>query len=194
VERVPAEAIAAYYPAESQSGVIGLVGSRRTQTIDELLAATAPVIVLLDGVEDPYNFGQSVRSLYAAGIGGLVLRPRNWLSAAATVIRASAGATEFMPTAVAEPEEALAAVRARGMQVVVADAKGARPMYEVDLTGPLFLVIGGEKRGVGRSLMNAADVRISIPYGRDFGHDLGTAGATAVLAFEVLRQRLLRRG
>jgi 23S rRNA (guanosine2251-2'-O)-methyltransferase len=152
------------------------------------------VIVFLDGVEDPYNFGQSVRALYAAGIDGLVLRPRNWLSAAATVIRASAGATEFMPTAVAEPEEALAAARARGLPLAVADTEGARPMYEVDLAGPLFLVIGGEKRGVGRSVMNAADMRISIPYGRDFAHDLGTAGATAVLAFEVLRQRLLRRG
>jgi 23S rRNA (guanosine2251-2'-O)-methyltransferase len=194
VERVPVEAIAAHYPGESQSGVIGLVGPRRTQTLDELLAATAPVIVFLDGVEDPYNFGQSVRSLYAAGIDGLVLRSRNWLSAAATIIRASAGATEFMPTAVAEPEEALAAVRARGLPLAVADTEGARPMYEADLAGPLFLVIGGEKRGVGRSLMNAADMRISIPYGRDFAHDLGAAGATAVLAFEVLRQRLLRRG
>ncbi len=191
--RVPAEVMAGYYPGDNQSGVIARVGPRRLLSLDELLTAADPVIVLLDGVEDPYNFGHAVRALYAAGIDGLLLRPRNWLSAAATVIRASAGATEFMPMAVVEPGEAIAAARARGIPLAVADAEEARPMYEANLAGPLFLVIGGEKRGVGRSLLNAADVRIRIPYGRDFTHDLGTAGAAAILAFEVLRQRLLRR-
>lgn len=192
-ERVPAETIAGFYPDGVRSGVIALVGPRRTLSLDILLTAPDPVIVFLDGVEDPYNFGQSVRSLYAAGIDGLVLRPRNWLSAAATVIRASAGATEFMPTAIAEPGEALAAIRSRGIPLAVATSQNARPMYEADLSGPLFLVIGGEKRGVGRSFLSGADMRVSIPYGRGFTHDMGTAGATAVLAFEVLRQRLMGR-
>jgi 23S rRNA (guanosine2251-2'-O)-methyltransferase len=193
VERVPAATIVAHFPDEGHSGVIARVGPRRTLPLDDLFTATDPVIVFLDGVEDPYNFGQAVRSLYAAGIDGLILRPRNWLSAAATAIRASAGATEFMPTAVAEPAEALAALRSRGIPLAVAVAHNARPMHEVDLTGPLCLAIGGEKRGVGRALLNEADLRVAIPYGRDFAHDLGTTGATTALAFEVLRQRLARR-
>lgn len=193
LERVPTETIAGHAPGAERGGVIAQVGPRRMLPLDDLFAAAEPVIVLLDGVEDPYNFGQSVRSLYAAGIDGLVLRSRNWLSAAATVIRASAGATEFMPTAVAEPAEALAAARSRRIPVAIAAADSARPMHEVDLAGPLLLIIGGEKRGVGRSLEDEADLRVRIPYGRDFEHDLGTAGATTALAFEVLRQRLARR-
>jgi 23S rRNA (guanosine2251-2'-O)-methyltransferase len=193
VERIPAEAIAGHAPGAERSGIVARAGPRRMLPLGDLFAVAEPVIVLLDGVEDPYNFGQSVRSLYAAGIDGLVLRARNWLSAAATVIRASAGATEFMATAAAEPVEALAAARSRGIPVAIAAAHNARPMHEVDLAGPLLLIIGGEKRGVGRSLEDEADLRVRIPYGRDFEHDLGTAGATTALAFEVLRQRLARR-
>jgi 23S rRNA (guanosine2251-2'-O)-methyltransferase len=192
IARVPAETIAGHAPGGADSGVIAQVGPRRTQPLVELLAAANPVLVFLDGVEDPLNFGQAVRSLYAAGIDGLIMRPRNWLSVAARTIRASAGATEFMPTAVAEPAEALVAVRSRGVPLAVAASHNARPMHEVNLSGPLLLAIGGEKRGVGRALLKEADVRVGIPYGRDFAQDLGTVGAATALAFEVLRQRRAR--
>jgi 23S rRNA (guanosine2251-2'-O)-methyltransferase len=169
--------------------VVARVGPRRPASLDTLFDPLGAVVVLLDGVEDPYNFGQAVRSLYAAGIDGLIVPPRNWLSAAATVTRASAGATEYMPTAVAATAEATAHARARVVPVAVAVAEDARPMDEVELTGPLLLIIGGEKRGVSRATRRAADLRVAIPYGRDFPQALGTAGAAAVLAFEVLRQR-----
>jgi 23S rRNA (guanosine2251-2'-O)-methyltransferase len=161
--------------------------------LDALLAPAEPVIVMLDGVEDPYNFGQAIRALYAAGIDGLVVGPRSWLSAAAIVIRASAGASEFMPTAVSESAPAITSARLQDIPIAIASAERARPMYEVDLSGPLFLIIGGEKRGVARSLQREADLRVSIPYGRDFPQALGTAGAAAVLAFEIMRQRRARR-
>jgi tRNA G18 (ribose-2'-O)-methylase SpoU len=61
------------------------------------------------------------------------------------------------------------------------------------LTAPLFLIIGGEKRGVTRSFADAADMRLKIPYGREFRQSLGTTAAAAVLAFEVMRQRLSKR-
>jgi 23S rRNA (guanosine2251-2'-O)-methyltransferase len=107
------------------------------------------------------------------------------------VIRASAGATEFMPTAAQETAEAVTAARARAIPVALA-AEDGPPMDEVDLAGPLLLLIGGEKRGVGRATQQAADLRVRIPYGRDVAYALGTAGAAAVLAFEVLRQRRAR--
>ncbi len=194
VERVAGEVIAAHMPEGSTSGIIARVGPRRFSALDELIFGHAPVIVMLDGVEDPFNFGQAVRSLYAAGIDGLVVRPRNWLTAAATVIRASAGACEMMPTAAAETADVVAMFRGRGVPVAIATPNDARPMFDVDLTGPLLLIIGGEKRGVARSVVQLADVRVSIPYGRDFTLDLGTAGAAAALGFEILRQRLERQG
>lgn len=186
--RVPAEIIAESVPGSAHGGVVARVGARRMAGLGDLLSLPRPVIFMLDGVEDPYNFGQAVRSLYAAGIDGLIVPPRNWLSAA-TVIRASAGATEFMPSAVAEANEAIAAARAAGFSIAVATAEDSRSMTELDLSGPLLLFVGGEKRGVSRAVEAVADWRVGIPYGREVGYSLGTAAAAAVLAFEILRQR-----
>lgn len=192
LSRVPAASMAELIPGGESATVIAAVGLKRMVALAELGVTERPVIALLDGVEDPFNFGQAVRSLYAAGIDGLIVWPRNWLSEA-TVIRASAGATEFMSMAVAEVDDAIKIARERGLSIIVAMSEGARLMYEVDLSGPLLLIIGGEKRGVARSVLQAADNRVRIPYGRDFPYSLGTAGATAILAFEIMRQRLMTR-
>ncbi len=191
VQRVPASEIEVRASGSTHGGVIALVGPRRLVTLDDLGAANpAPFVAMIDGVEDPFNFGQAVRALYAAGCDGLVLRPRNWLSAAGVVARASAGASEWLPIAIAETVEAAAEhFRRRGLCVAVAAEEDAVPLYDADLTGPLFLVIGGEKRGITRSFRDGADLRLAIPYGSPFDQSLGTAAATAVIAFEVLRQR-----
>lgn len=189
VSRVPEVIISKHVSGEAHGGIIARVGSRRMSALDDLFASAAPVVFVLDGVEDPYNFGQAIRSIYAAGIDGLVVPARNWLSAAATVIRASAGASEHMPTAVATTADAVAMAQMRQIPVGMATAEKARPMHELDLAGPLLLVVGGEKRGVARAVEEAADWRVSIPYGREVGYALGTAAAAAVLSFEILRQR-----
>jgi 23S rRNA (guanosine2251-2'-O)-methyltransferase len=189
VTRAPADVIAGFVSGERHGGIIASVGPRRLSTLNDLFTGVSPVVFLIDGVEDPYNFGQAVRSMYAAGIDGLIVPPRNWLSAAATVIRASAGASEYMPTAVSGTVEAVAVAQARGFAVAVATSVDARPMTEVDLSGPLLLIIGGEKRGVARAVEQAAELRVSIPYGRKIDLALGTSSAVAVLAFEILRRR-----
>lgn len=193
LSRVSAEEIEARAGGKSHGGVLAEIGPYQFTPLSELLtnASPAPFIAMIDGVEDPFNFGQAIRALYAAGADGLVLRPRNWLSAAGVVARASAGASELIPTAVAETaEDAAAFFRERGLQIACAsDAPGSRSLYDTALTGPLFLLIGGEKRGVTRSFLASADLKLRIPYGRPLPHSLGTAPATAIIAFEVLRQR-----
>ena len=83
--------------------MIALVGERQYVSLADLLPDSAiPFIVMLDGIEDPYNFGFTIRALYAAGVHGIVLRPRNWTSASAVVGRASAGTVERMPLAIAD--------------------------------------------------------------------------------------------
>jgi 23S rRNA (guanosine2251-2'-O)-methyltransferase len=191
VQRVPAAEIDALAQGKSHGGVIAFAGARQFVPLEALLSAPDPFIVMLDGVEDPFNFGQAVRAFYAAGAHGLVLRPRNWMSAAGVVARSSAGASELMPTALAETTQAAAEFfRAHGLRVAVAAKDRATPIYEADLSGGLFLVIGGEKRGTTRSFAQAADLRLSIPYGRHYPHALGTTPASAVLAFEIMRQRM----
>ncbi|NLE51397.1 MAG: RNA methyltransferase [Chloroflexi bacterium] len=191
VERAEAAAIDAIAQGTTHGGVIARVGMRQFVPLGDLGAdAGAPFVAMLDGVEDPFNFGQAVRALYAAGAHGLVVRPRNWLSAAGTVARASAGASEWMPTAVAETAlDAAAHFRARGLTIACTAQQGAVSIYEADLSGPLFLVIGGERRGITRSFLDQADLLLEIPYGQAFDQSLGTTGATAVLAFEIMRQR-----
>lgn len=191
VERTSGDAIDALAQGKSHGGVIALAGARQFVPLESLVSEiTRPFVVMLDGVEDPFNFGQAVRAFYAAGADGLVLRGRNWMSAAGVVARASAGASELMPTAIAETTQAAADFfRAQGLRVAVADKERATSIYEADLSSALFLVVGGEKRGVTRSFADAADLRLNIPYGRRYPHSLGTTAAAAVLAFEIMRQR-----
>jgi 23S rRNA (guanosine2251-2'-O)-methyltransferase len=194
VKRIGAEVIDRYASGKSHGGMIALVGPRRYLPLEKLAGgSTLPFVVMLDGIEDPFNFGLAIRSLYAAGVDGLVVRPRNWMSAAGIVARASAGASELMPTAVAETALAAAEfLKGRGLSVACAVRRDSVSIHDTRLAVPLFLVIGGEKRGISRPLLKKADLRLEIPYGRRFAHSLGTASAAAVLAFEIMRQR--RRG
>ena len=184
-------------------GVVAEVGPRRFVGLDDLLTYSGGErawIVMLDGVEDPFNFGQSIRSLYAAGCHGVVLRPRNWAAPApdaavpgaeAVIARASAGTTELMPMAIVEtPEEAAAFYRQRGLTVIAtADRAEAQSLRDVPLTDPMFLLVGGEKRGVKRSFLDQADRVLRVPYARPFEHALGTVAAVSVIGFEIARQR-----
>ncbi len=202
-QRQPREAIDALAQGKTHGGVVAEVGERKFLTLDDLLPSPQPLsqgergfIVMLDGIEDPFNFGQAVRALYAAGVDGLVVRPRNWMSAATVVTRASAGTTELMPTAIADnPETAAAFFQQHGLRIAAtARDRRAISIYDVDLNQPTFLVIGGEKRGISREFMDAADVLIKIPYRRKFPHSLGTVASTAIIAFEMMRQGFAGRG
>jgi 23S rRNA (guanosine2251-2'-O)-methyltransferase len=177
----------------SHGGVIALVGPRTYAELDALIDGleSAPLVAALDGVEDPFTYGQAVRALYAAGADGLVVRQRSWETAAGVVTRASAGASELLPTAVTPSLETLAgAARGAGLQVACAGGgPQAVDLDEVDLTVPTLLVIGGERRGISRSFLAGADVVVRIPYGRRHAPSLGTAAAAAVIAFEARRQR-----
>ena len=192
IEQVESELIDELAVGRTHGGVVGLVGSRRESAVAQLLSEVGEgsLIVMLDGIEDPFNFGQAVRALYAAGVDGLVVR-RSWETAVATVTRASAGATELMPTArTPSAEEAATACRMAGMRVACAVAEeGAEPLSDADLTGGVFLLIGGERRGVTRSFIEQADQRIRIAYGRDRAPELGAATSAAIIGFEALRQR-----
>lgn len=187
LERAEIDAIA---EGQTHGGVVARVGKRKFEALADLGdGPSAGFVAMLAGVEDPYNFGQAIRSLHAAGAHGLVVPPRNWTSAASTVARASAGASEFLPMALAEDE--LAAVkhfRARNFNIVCTGLD-ATPLFEAELSKPIFLLIGGEKRGLSAAVLAQADTVLTIPYGRKFKQALDTTSATAVLAFEVMRQR-----
>jgi 23S rRNA (guanosine2251-2'-O)-methyltransferase len=142
----------------------------------------------MEGIEDPYNFGYTIRSLYAAGVTGIVLSPRNWMSAAGVVARSSAGASELIPIYTATPEDAVDQFKAAGYQILCAGIRDSVSIFEKDFPFPLLLVIGGEKRGISRKLLDKADQIVRIDYGRSFRGSLSAASAATVMAFELFRQ------
>lgn len=190
VELQPRAMIDALASGRSHGGIIAEVGERYLVPLAQL-AVDAAFVVMLDGIEDPYNFAAALRSLYAAGATGLVIRPRSWATATAVVARASAGASELLPTAEADDPSLAAAelLRAGLRSVMAAQRRNAISLYEADLVGPLFLLIGGERRGVTRAAVDAAETMVRIPYARSDAPSLGTAAAAAIIGFEVMRQR-----
>src|SRR3972149_1989508 len=192
LQSVPGSELETLAQGHSHGGVLATAGPRDFLTLAKLAAGLPnPFVAMLYGVEDPYNYGQAIRALYAAGAHGLVAPERNWDNALSVIARASAGASEYMPTAkVAKPEEAIAHFKARGFTVAsTAKEPKAVSLYATDLHGPLFVLIGGERRGLGAAAPAACDLHLTVPYGRAFHADLDVTSSTAALAFEVMRQR-----
>lgn len=174
----------------SHGGILAYVGERQYEDAQTLLNGENPFLALLEGIEDPYNFGGALRSLYAAGVTGVLVPERNWCSAAGVVAKASAGASEKMPIAcVSDWDEVLTAAKERGIKIRCAERKNAISLYESDLTGPLLLVFGGEMRGISAKIMKHSQQNIFLPYGSDFRNALSANSAAAVFAFEAYRQR-----
>ena len=188
VEGVGADEIDKIAVGSSHGGIITLCSDR---TIPALKPNDLPengFFMLLDGIEDPYNFGYALRSISAAGADGVILPERNWMSAAGVVCRASAGASETLPLFVSEPAEAACIFSGAGYKIVCADIKNSVSMWEADLSRPLLLIVGGEKRGISKTLLSKADSVVRIDYGRELCASLSAASASSILAFEVLRQ------
>ncbi len=188
IEKVSEEIIEQNTIGNTHGGVIAICSER---TINELKIddiSENGIYFMLEGIEDPYNFGYSLRSLYASGVSGIILSPRNWMSAAGVVSRASAGASELFPMYVCEPLKAIEMFKNKGYAVYCADKPNSVSIYETELKKPLFVLVGGEKRGNSKPVLDAADKIISIDYGRDFPAALSAASASTVIAFEIMRQ------
>ena len=144
--------------------------------------------VMIEGIEDPYNFGYSLRSLYAMGCSGVILTERNWMSAAGIVSRSSAGASERFHIFRSTPTEAIEIFKNKGYSVVCADENTDNILGECELKLPLLLIVGGEKRGISRSVIDSADILVKINYAREFRASLSAASATTMFAYEIARQ------
>lgn len=172
----------------------GILAKCTARTIPELISVPVGSLpangffAMLDGIEDPYNFGYALRSIYAAGVDGIILPKRNWLTAAGVVARASAGASEMLPLYTADPADAAVFFKNIGYRVICADMPNSVSVYDANLAKPVFLVVGGEKRGIRASVLQHADQVVRIEYGRDFGAALSAASASTILAYEVYRQ------
>ncbi|MDD4772973.1 MAG: RNA methyltransferase [Eubacteriales bacterium] len=171
----------------THGGIIALCGERGFAPIAGNILPRS-FYIMLEGIEDPYNFGYALRSVYAAGAAGVILSPRNWMGAAGVVCRASAGASELIPMYIYDDAETINLFREAGYKIICAEKRNAVSVYESDLRFPVFLIIGGEKRGISRSLRDTADTFVKLDYARPFKSALSAASAASIMAYEVFRQ------
>ena len=175
-------------------GVIAYAAAYEYATVEEILdnarqKGEAPFLFLLDNIEDPHNLGAIIRSANLPGAhGGLV--PKNRAAGlTAVVAKTSAGALNFTPVArVTNLAKTIEELKKEGIWFVCADM-GGTTMYDLNLKGPIGLVIGNEGEGVGRLVKEKCDMIASIPMKGDID-SLNASVAAGVLAYEIVRQRL----
>lgn len=151
-----------------------------------------PLFVILDGIEDPHNFGAILRSADAAGVDGVVIQHYRSVGLGAGTSKASAGAVEYVPVAVVPNiKHAISKMKEKGITVIGAEA-GAYPyIWEADLTSPLAVVIGSEGKGLRRTVKENCDILVSLPM-RGKINSLNVSVAAGIILFEILRQRALK--
>ena len=174
----------------SHGGIIAIATDRELPCLSlETSLATNGFYTMIEGIEDPYNFGYALRSLYACGCDGILLSERNWMSAAGVVCRSSAGASEmFSMYKTTDAEAAVDEFKRRGYTVVCADENTDNILGKCELKKPILLIIGGEKRGISEKIISKADIKIKIDYAREFRASLSAASATTMFAYEIMRQ------
>lgn len=175
-------------------GVIAYAAAYEYGTIQEMLAKAeekkeAPFLVFLDGIEDPHNLGSIIRTANQAGAHGVVIPKRRAVGLTATVAKASAGAINYTPVAkVTNISKTMEELKKQGMWFVCGDM-GGEVMYQLDLTGPIGVVIGNEGDGVSRLVKEKCDFVASIPMYGDID-SLNASVAMGVLSYEIVRQRM----
>ena len=173
----------------SHKGIVAISDDRVIPMLTEdVEIAENGFYCMIQGIEDPYNFGYSLRSLYACGCTGIILPERNWMSAAGVVARSSAGASEMFPIFTADPIVAADIFKKRGYTIVCAEEKTENILGKCELKLPILLIVGGEKRGISRALMDKADMLVKIQYAKEFKASLSAASATTMFAYEIMRQ------
>ncbi len=187
-----AETLESITTGNSHGGIVAYCTERNIPPLENANIAENGFYVMIEGIEDPYNFGYAIRSIYAAGADGLILSPRNWMSAAGVVCRSSAGASELIPVYVSDPADAVRCFASKGYRTAAAGIRDSVSAYDADLSLPLFLIVGGEKRGISRSVLDLCDMTVRLDYGRDFKASLSASSAASILAYEVFRQNKKR--
>lgn len=179
-------------------GVVAFVQAARYATVEDILNKSEklhepPLLAILDGIEDPHNLGAILRSADGAGFHGVILPKRRSVGLTTTVAKTSAGASAHILTAqVANLNYIIEELKRKNIWFIGADQSAEQNYTDVDLTGPLGVVIGGEGKGLHRLVRENCDFLVKIPmYGKV--NSLNASVAAALLFFEIRRQRGLKK-
>lgn len=175
-------------------GVVANAAAYDYAEVEDILNAARekgepPFVFILDGIEDPHNLGAIIRTANLAGAHGVIIPKRRAVGLTATVAKTSAGALNYTPVAkVTNLSATIEELKKEGLWFVCADM-GGETMYNLNLTGPIGLVIGNEGEGVSRLVKEKCDYVASIPMKGNID-SLNASVAAGVLAYEIVRQRM----
>lgn len=179
---------------EAHQGIVAEVKDFEYIGLAELIqkaksSGRQPLVVLLDGIQDPHNVGAIIRSAHAFGAQGVVIMKDRASQVTGVAVKASAGATSHMNVArVTNLSRAIEELKDAGFWSVAADPEGKEIAWQAKLTGPLAVIVGAEGSGVRKGVLSHADYRVRIPMQGQVG-SLNASVSTGVLLYEIARQR-----
>ncbi len=193
INYVSKERLDAISETKAHQGVIAQVAAYEYASVEDILAnarekGEPPFLFVLDNIEDPHNLGAIIRTANLAGAHGVIIPKRHAAGLTSTVAKTSAGALNYTPVAkVTNLVRTIQDLKKEGIWFVCADM-GGEVMYDLNLTGPIGLVVGNEGERISRLIRENCDFTAAIPMKGDID-SLNASVAAGVLAYEIVRQR-----
>jgi 23S rRNA (guanosine2251-2'-O)-methyltransferase len=180
---------------KGHQGIAATVEPREYTDFDHLaeipqIKNEVPLFIILDGVEDPRNFGSILRVADAGGVHGVVIQSHRSASLTPEAVKASAGASEHVVISmVSNIKHAINSMREAGVTIIGAEAEGDNTVWDIDFTGPIALVVGSEAEGMRRTVKEHCDHIIKLPM-QGKVNSLNASVAAGIIIFEIMRQRM----
>jgi 23S rRNA (guanosine2251-2'-O)-methyltransferase len=177
-------------------GIIAMAAAKDYVSLDKIIERKPltknPVLVMLDGIEDPHNLGAIIRTCDATDVQGVIIPSRRNVGLTGIVSKTSAGAVEHVPVArVTNLSQTIEELKEKGFWIVGCEATAENYLYNVDLVIPLVLVIGSEGKGISRLVAEKCDMLVKIPMMGEIS-SLNASVAASICLYEALKQRLVR--
>jgi 23S rRNA (guanosine2251-2'-O)-methyltransferase len=192
VRTIPRDQLTRLAKTAGHQGVVAVTAEKQYGSVDDLLERRRgqhAFLVVLDGVEDPHNLGAIIRTAEGAGADGVIIPERRAVGVTATVVKASAGASEYLPIAkVTNISRTLEDLKARNIWTVGLDERGEKLYDQIDYKMDCAVVLGAEGHGLHEQIRNKCDFLVSIPMSGKVP-SLNVSVAGAIVMYEVARQR-----
>lgn len=174
-------------------GVIGFIKDFEYTPIKDLIEKTEkislPLLIILDEITDPHNFGAIIRSAVCLGADGIIIPRHNSVEVNHTVIKTSSGAVNYIPIAMeTNLNNVIKMLKQNAFTVVGADIQATQTTFEFDFRKPVCLIIGSEGKGIRKSLRDNCDYLVRIPMSGGF-NSLNASVSSAVIMYEIFRQK-----
>jgi 23S rRNA (guanosine2251-2'-O)-methyltransferase len=183
-------------PGKNHQGVVAFLSTITYHDIEQLLpevfeSGKTPLILILDRITDVRNFGAIARSAECAGVDAIIIPSRGAAQVNGDAIKTSAGALHKIPVCREDNlKNTIDFLKNSGLQIVSCTEKGSEPVYNVDLKGPMAIIMGSEEDGVSGEYLKRSDAKVLIPMKGEIS-SLNVSVATGIILFEVLRQRAI---